>query len=122
MRAVCHDALICDFAQYYHIYDLSPVRISTAAVLACGLPAESRTIRKLSGQKLTLDTYLRAGILDCMQTMNYLFLKKNFKGKHKKPESIVQRLLGNGDHAKKEIRAFRSKEEFERARQQLLAR
>jgi len=41
MSAIDRDALICDFAQYYHLnLDEQPVRY--AAILACGLPADSR--------------------------------------------------------------------------------
>ena len=114
------DALVCDFAEYYHIYDLASIKARTAAVLACGLPPDSRTIRQLSGQKLTLDTYLQAGILDSMQMLIYLYLKKNYKGKYKKPESIINKLSGLGKEDENEIRSFRTAEEFERARAQLL--
>lgn len=122
MRAVCKDALVCDFAEYYHIYDLDSVKVRLAATLACGLPAESRTIRQLSGQKHSLDTMLLAGILDAFQTMTYLYRKKNFKGKHKKPESVVQRLAGHGKDTENDIRSFRTKDDFERERQRLLTR
>ena len=40
------DAVVCDFAQYYHLdFDRQPV--GYAAVLAAGLPAESRIMTRL---------------------------------------------------------------------------
>ena len=119
MRAVCRGSLICDFAEYYHIYDIDSFGVQQAAILACGLPADSRTLRHLTGQKMPLDTYLYAAILDSLQNLTYLYLKRNYKGKHKKPESLVKKLSG-ADQSDGDIRAFNSAEDFEQTRQKLL--
>ena len=120
MRAVCEDALICDFAQYYHIYDLSGLKLHTAAVLACGLPPESRTIQKLTGQNIRTDQILYAAILDTLKNIEYLYVKRNFKGKHKAPESVLKKLTGSNRESEKNIKAFRSGEDFERERERIL--
>lgn len=80
--------LICDMAQYYHIYNLVDYRIGYIATLACGLPPESRTQMALHGQTLNpLMTFL-ATIID----QNNLLLWQNGGGKGAKPESVMETL------------------------------
>ncbi|MDM5146152.1 hypothetical protein ICE98_03289 [Lactococcus lactis] len=58
------EALMCDLAEIYHIYDykqLSPLKI---AVFSIGLNEESRIKMKMSGQKFPINTLLLAGIQD----------------------------------------------------------
>lgn len=120
MRATCKSALICDMAQFYHIYDIETYSIQYMALLACGLPADSRTIRKLTGQKLTLEQYLMAGILDSLQEANYLTLKKSFKGRHEPPRSVLAQLTGADEDESNEVRGFKSADDFERAKARII--
>lgn len=117
MRAICEDALICDFAQFYHVHDLNQVSIRTGAVLACGLPAESRTVRELTGQKYTTETILKMGILDTLRSIENLYQNVHSKRKIPKPQSVFKLLSRKDD---KDIRTFRSGEEFEKERERLL--
>ena len=117
---VCEDALICDFAQYYHIHDMDKLAISRAAVLACGLPMESRTMMKLSGQKYKAETGLMMGIFDILKNIEWLYKKVHSKRGTtiKKPESIF-RILGDKKD-ENDIRSFRTGEDFEREREKLI--
>ena len=45
------DAIICDFLQYYHVLDYRSLPLQQAAILAFGLPPESRTMTSITGMK-----------------------------------------------------------------------
>ena len=119
MRALDESALICDFAQFYGITDYKKLDITTASVLACGLPPEARIIRKMSGTEYSLDQYLMMAIIDNLSALVWL----NGSRKGKKPTPVLK-LLQQSKKAKKnnadEAAAFRDAEYFERARQQIL--
>lgn len=117
MRVICKDALICDFAQYYNIYDMNNHDLQTMAILACGLPPESRTIRQISGQKYSAEMIVQMGILDTLRSIENVYINVHSKRKIPKPKSIFEILNGNDE---KEIRVFRSGEEFERERERLI--
>jgi len=117
MRALYRDALICDFAEYYHLYSFDSVPLETAAILACGLPADSRTIRKLSGQKFSTDMILKIRLVDAVQSFEHAFVSVHSKKKVPKPQSLMKMLTKQDD---KDIRSFRSAAEFEMERERLL--
>lgn len=58
------DALICDFAEYYHIYDYRALPVKYAATLACGLGENSRIKKALSGTNYNTETLLLAAVVD----------------------------------------------------------
>lgn len=121
MRVICKDALICDFAQYYRIYNLFGLDIQTAAILACGLPPESRTIKEITGKKEKTEIILHAAILDTLKRIEYLYAKKNYKGTFNPPKSILQKLTsGKDQEPEKEIVTFETGEDFEKAREEIL--
>lgn len=64
MISVDRDALICDMAETYHIYDLRGLPARTLATLAFGLRADSRIKMRLSDQPLRVNTILLAAIAD----------------------------------------------------------
>ena len=112
------DALFCDFAQYYGIYDLSCFSLEKQAALVFGLPEDSRTMRILSGRQVSTDTLLLAGILDQLRVQAWSRSKaaKNHSGK---PKSIMAALI----HPKREaddIVSFESGDDFKRYRESLL--
>ncbi len=119
MLATNEDSLICDFAQYYGIYDMeSQVPCSTAAILASGLPPESRVMRKMSNSPISTTDTILAGIFDSLNNLMYMMAGK----KRKKPKSLLDKLLNTEKTKKKQenIVAFSSAEEFERIRKQII--
>lgn len=58
------DELECDMAQFYGIHDYKNFKLSHISVLACGLPEQSRIIKKLTDKPYETDTYLLAHIVD----------------------------------------------------------
>lgn len=107
MIAVDEDALICDFAQVYHILDYRALPARRAALLACGLGPDSRIMRALSGKTVSNEILMLASIADRLAVISWQI----GGGKRKdRPVSIVDRLTaGPKDN---EPLGFNSPEEF----------
>ncbi|NQP35065.1 DUF5361 domain-containing protein [Streptococcus suis] len=110
------DALICDLAETYGIYDYRQLPITQVAVFACGLSEKSRIKKILSGQKEDLDTLLLAGIYDMVRLLFWAKTKDGQAGRNR-PNSVAQAL--EGSKVEREERVFSSGEEFERAMRDL---
>lgn len=109
------NALICDMAQTYHIYDYKQMRPAQAAILASGLPDDSRIKRKMSGQRFGLDTMLLACIADSLRII--LWSKtKDGQNNVNRPESILEKLTGEPE----EYAEFGTIEAYEAARKQIM--
>ena len=120
MRAVDEDALICDFMEYYHIPDIWSMDIQQVAVLAAGLPPGSRIKRKLTGSRVSQEEILLGMIADGINTLIWFQTDDGHKGVNR-PASVVDKLLGRQEKDNdSEFMTYRSAEEFERARAELM--
>lgn len=91
MRARDEEALICDFAETYHVLDYRELPARRAALLACGLGKNARIRRALTGQRVSDEELLLATIADALNTIIWQI----GNGKQKdRPGSIVDRLTG----------------------------
>src|SRR5690625_7167767 len=91
MIEIDENALICDLAETYQIYDyrqLPPLRV---AVFSYGLRSDSRIKMKLSGQSVSIDTLLLAGISDRLSTLVWFQTEDGQKGKNR-PIPIIELL------------------------------
>lgn len=100
------DALICDFAEYYHIYDYHQIRPLMCAALAVGLRENSRIRMKLTRQKITTDQTLLAAIADRLGILIWQRTENGQKGVNM-PKSIIDEI--NRDHSM-DVRGFDSGE------------
>lgn len=116
MRARHHDELVCDFAEYYNVLDFETLPARLAATLAVGLPERSRTIRAVSGTKLSIDTTLLTLIFDVVNWLKWAQTKDASKGRNR-PKSIYEALTQPKED---KIMTFASGEEFERQRAMIL--
>lgn len=112
------DELICDFAEYYHIYDVEGLPINTLAVLSCGLPEHSRTMLKVNGMKVPPNTLLLAAAVDRLNTLVWFQTEDGHKGRNR-PQSIVETLLSRKSEGKDWL-TFLDGAEFEKRRQMIL--
>ena len=112
---------MCDFAQYYNIYDYERLPVETAAVLACGLPPESRTVRKISGVPCGIDTQILAAVFDRVNALVYARTKDARHGRNR-PKSLLAELLGRDAAAGEKPRGFKSAADFEAARKRCMKR
>lgn len=102
------DALTCDFAETYHIYDWRALDIDYAATLAAGLRQSSRSFMKLTNVKATLSDSLEARIVDELQAIRYSLPGK----KRKRPEWISDKIIHGEKESEDQYESFASPDEF----------
>lgn len=117
------DALECDFAETYNIYDIRALPVRRVALFAVGLRDNSRIKMLLADSKFTFSEILLINIYDLLNLELWTKTKDATKGKNK-PESLYKKLMGINDQAKKESKnmTFSSAEEYEKIRKKLLER
>lgn len=115
MQKVAPDALVCDLAQTYHIYDYRSMPARYVAILACGLGEQSRTMRILSGNQYTFEQIMMASILDAVRMLVWMQSEDGARGSNR-PQSVVSQLLGEED----DIEGFSSAEDFEAAKADII--
>lgn len=114
------DALLCDFAETYHIFDLKGLPLSTTAALAVGLREDSRIKLAMSGQPCSLDTMLLASISDALRRWVWLHTEDGQRGTNP-PKSFVKLLTDGPVESSGEL-TFDSPEAFDAARDAILGR
>ena len=112
------EALICDLAETYGIFDMESLPVQTVATLSIGLRGDSRIKLAAAGRKLGTTDALLATIADYLAMIFWTKTKDGQKGRNR-PKSIRE-ALENGNKKDNEIVGFESVEEFERARESLL--
>ena len=113
------DALICDFAETYHIYDYRSLPADLVATYAVGLRESSRIKTKMMGMELPLDEYLYAAIFDAVNWLCWTHTKAAEKG-GRPPERILESLQNKKEQTEDDYLVFDSPEAFDRARQRLM--
>jgi hypothetical protein len=109
MIVLDEDALKCDFAETYHIYDIYALDVEYAAILACGLRDNSRIRLKANGLKVDTNVLLLARIADAV-TMNVYAKTKDAQHGRNVPKSIVEALTHEENN---DLRSFTTGEEFD---------
>ncbi len=115
------DALLCDLAETYHIYDPKALPVQTVALLACGLREDSRIKQKINGTQVPVNTLLLAHIVDRLSILIWQKTKDGQRGRNK-PESIVEMMINANKRKTNHVDAFETPEEFEEARRRILER
>lgn len=118
MIAKDRNALLCDFAETYHIYDLRALPVETVATLAAGLRDDSRIKTIIRGETVPYNVVLMATIIDRLNAIIW----QNGGGKGSRPQSIAEQLLNPPTKKHTEITAFATPEDFESARRAILGK
>ena len=114
--------MICDFAEYYHLFDWEALPVATQAALADGLPAESRSKRRITGQKYPDEILMLALILDTVRAIAWRQTEDGVNGKNP-PPSMYEALTGTErKDPERNYMVFESGEDFEAARNEILRR
>ena len=114
MIALDEDALICDLAETYHIYDYRSLPVKLVATLSAGLRDDSRIKLRAAGSPVSLNTILLASIADRVELFRYGFTSKAKDGTSA-PVSIAETLLGGKKTNVRGVSSFATAEEFEAA-------
>ena len=109
------NALICDLAETYHIFDYRQLPPSTVAIFCIGLRDDSRIKMKLSGSKVSPEILLLSGIIDRLNLLLWTKTEDARKGLNR-PKPI----LGELYNKESEVSAFISGKEFEEERQRII--
>ena len=88
--AADEDALICDLAQFYGVFDWRRLPLRTAATLADGLPITSRTKTRTAGITVPFDMFLLAMAIDNLSMLCWLNSEDGAKGRNK-PEMLTNK-------------------------------
>lgn len=111
------DALECDLAETYGIYEMRELTPKKVALFSCGLGDDSRIKMKISGRKVSTQNILLASIIDRLSTLVW-FQTKDGQHNVNRPKSMVESFLGIEQDS--EYESFESGEDFEKARQRIL--
>ena len=109
MIALDEDALICDFAETYNIYDYEHIPVTLAATLAAGLRDDARIKMKASGIEVDAKTLLLAHIAD-NTAINVYFKTEDAKKRRNKPPSLLKLMTHTTEQ--KQTRGFKSGDDF----------
>lgn len=120
MIATDEDALICDLAETYSIYDYRRLPLKMVAVFSFGLKDDSRIKMKLNGMEVPFETMLLASAVDRLSTLVWQQTKDGMDGKNY-PLSIVA-MLTNAQTSKEKsnVTTFATGEDFMKERERLL--
>ena len=111
------DALICDLAETYQIYDYRSLPVKLVATLSAGLRDDSRIKMAAAGATARQDILLLATIADRVEAFRYGFSSDAEKGINQ-PPSLVDVILGRETETKASksgVVGFSSVEEFQKA-------
>ena len=97
------EALICDFAETYHIYDYKSLPLRTVGIFACGLRPDSRIGMRISDSKLTTDN---------TRAIAWLNSSDGAKGINR-PKSLVEALIGEKKTIESVIETFETGQDFD---------
>lgn len=111
------DALICDLAETYHIYDHRSLSPRVAATCACGLKEDSRIKMRLRGDKLTFEQMLLVRIFDSLNWLQWSKTRDGSKNLNR-PESLFMKLTKADE--REDCTSFDSGESYEAARERIL--
>lgn len=103
----------------YNILNIRELSPDLVAVLLLGLDGDSRTKRKMSGTKLSMEQMLMAMILDNLNFLSWTKTKDAKHGKYK-GKSVLKSLLGEYEKQKDDLLVFNSIEDYEEHMKQFI--
>ncbi|MGM9628417.1 MAG: DUF5361 domain-containing protein [Faecousia sp.] len=111
MIATDRDALVCDLAETYGIYDWKSLPVPVLATLSAGLREDSRIKMRMTGATIPRMEMLLAMAVD---RLSLLFWEKTEDGRNgtNRPKSILSILLGE-DSEKGNTVSFDYAEDYE---------
>lgn len=115
------DALLCDFAETYHVYDLGSLPVKTVAALAFGLREDSRIKMIMAGLKVPVNQMLLAHIADSANYIKWTKTEAAVNNPSNPPDRLLNVIMGIpqvGDS--KTCKGFKTIADFEAARARII--
>lgn len=120
MLSVGRDELYCDLAETYKILEWGELSALQLATLSFGLRDNSRIKMKICDAKADTNSLLLASIVDNTALSVWLNTSDGAKGRNR-PHSVLDSILNPKEvDNSKEIMAFDSFEDFEKARREII--
>lgn len=117
MIKIDENALICDLAETYHIYNYRQLPADLVAVFSVGLRENARIKMAMSDQRVSLETLLLASIADRVGILAWQNTEDGHKGRNA-PKEFVSILTE--EPKEREESVFKSGEDFKNARARIL--
>ena len=118
MAALDENALICDLAETYRIYDYRSLPLRMAAIFSAGLREDSRVRQKMRKEPATRDILLLASIVDRLTWIGH-----GLSGNKEQAPSIVDIIYGvEPKKNENEIVSYESGEAYEAAKRKILGK
>lgn len=112
------DALACDMAETYGIYDMRSQPLSRVAVFAYGLRGDARIVQVATGTETNAEEniirMLLAVIADAANVLAWQNTRDGQRGRNR-PKSIYSALFEKRNNASENVRAFEDASAFETA-------
>lgn len=116
------DALECDLAETYHIYEMRELPVKKVALFSLGLSDNSRIKKKMSGLKVDLNTLLLAKIYDELQWIHWSKTKDGMDGKNP-PEFLAPKFVDESMFEKdSDYDSFETVDDFKNSWQEIVER
>jgi len=116
------DALICDLAETYHIYDYRRLPVLTVGGFFFWFRQKPKNKKVFFGKRNNFEESLLACAVDRLSILAWQKTKDGSKGTNV-PQSILEKLLGIDERkSESDTQTFSSGEEFLRERNRLLGK
>lgn len=113
MISADRDALLCDLAETYGIYDMRALPVSVLATLSVGLRENSRIKMRLAGEAVPRSDLLLAAIVDRLSLLIWMQSEDGRNGVNR-PKSVFDALQGATEESKDgPVEAFETAGDFE---------
>ena len=113
MIALDEEALICDLAETYQIYNYRALPLHLVAVLANGLGPDSRIRQRQYGLKIGLSKFLLAQINDNLIALRWMLSEDGHKDRNRpdfiSPKFLIQNEYTGQFSTPDEFEAFRAR-------------
>lgn len=107
------DAVICDLAETYGIFDYRSLPVPLLATLASGLREDSRIKMRLSGCRIPRRDLFLAAAVD-RRSLLWWGMSEDAKRGTNRPKSLVAALMGETEGSS-DVMTFESPDDFEAA-------
>lgn len=116
MLSMDKNAVICDLAETYNIYDYKRVPGRLLGILVAGLGENTRIGKRINGVRGTVSEVLLAQILDGIRFLCWAKTEDGQKGKHR-PKSVASEFFVSEDKEKTKAVSI---DNFEKIREKII--